>query len=279
MFRRQLVDYLTGRSVEGPGYLELLADAARNRTRLGDGGRRRYSQSRLVTYTDERPTENGGTVGQRILEQHLTTGRLTLRYALADGRVNGRAIELLSRARATTFYWCARMNGNGSIAAHPDAKTCFEQMDQLVKDIERCINRPVEPVAVGPCPTRVAPDRECGWALEAHPSAIEVTCRVCQMTYNVEKLKNEHLASIGHRRYTRRDLAVMMKRIGEPVPSSTMHDWIRSGRLKCCGYQRPTEQGKLPRFAITRQSDKDKPVYRLENCRNLWLKNQTPGAE
>lgn len=272
MFVRYLVDYRTGRSVRGPGYFELLSDAARNRTRLGDGGRRRYSAGRLVTYTDERPAADGtGTEGQRVFEQDLDAGKMALRYVLTDGRVNSRAVELHDRARATTIYWCSKVNGN--FAGLPDAKVCFEQMQQLIKDIERCINRPVEPVAVGPCPTLVAPDRECGWALEAHPGEVEVTCRACRMTYNVEKLRMLHMASIGHRRYTRHHLFELMKKIGEPVPSSTMHDWIRTGKLKCRGYQRPTAEGKLPRFGLTKQGDKDEPVYRLEDVRKLRNKS------
>ena len=272
MFVRHLVDYRTGRSVRGPGYFELLSDAAQNRTRLGDGGRRRYSAGRLVTYTDERPAATGtGMEGQRIFEQDLDAGKMALRCVLTEGRVNSRAVELHTRARATVVYWCSKVNG--SFAGLPEAKVCFEQMQTLIKDIERCINRPVEPVAVGPCPTLVAPDRECGWALEAHPGDVEVTCQSCRMTYNVERLRSAHLASIGHRRYTRRDLLTLMARIGEPVASSTMHDWIRTERLKCRGYQRPTAPGKLPRFGLTKQSDADKPVYRLEDARKLRNKS------
>lgn len=284
MFIRQLVDWRTGRSVRGPGYLELLADAARNRTRLGDGGRRRYSAGRLVTYTDERPATNGnGTEGQRILERDLDNGKLALKCVLTDGRVNGHAVELLNRARATTVKWSAELlnarwgakmtKGANALAGHPQAKQCFEEMDTLIKDIERCINRPVDPIAVGPCPTLIAPDRECGRALEAYPGVVEVTCQVCRVTYNVERQRSVHLAAIGHRRYNRQDLAAMMIRIGEPVPRQTMHDWIHSERLKCRGYQRPTAEGKLPRFALTKQSDKDKPVYRLEDARALRRKS------
>lgn len=271
MFVRYLVDHRSGRSVRGPGWLELLDDAARNRTRLGDGGRRRYTAGRLVTYTDERSASDGpGPEGQRLFDQDLHNGRMTLTSLLADGRINGRAAELHTRARAAVIHWGAHANG---MANHPEAKQCYLEMHRLVKDIEHCINRPVPPIAIGPCPTRTSPDSECGWALEARVGAVEVTCRKCRMTYNVEKLRNEHLASIGHRRYNRPDLLELLEKIGEPVASSTMHDWIRTGKLKCCGFQRPTMPGKLPRIMLTRQSDKDKPVYRLEDARKLRNKD------
>jgi len=266
MFTRELVNYATGETRIGPGYLELLDDAARNRTRLGDGGgRRRYAGNRLATYTDPRPAELGGTVGQRVFEHDLNNGRMALGCILADGRINLRASALRARARFTMLRW-----GNPRLlAASPEAKECFLEMEALIKDIERCINRPIDPTPCGPCPTLTAPDQECGWALEAYPHDIEVTCGACGLTYNVERLRESHLASIGHRRYTRRDLLTLLERIGEPVPKQTMSDWIRTGKLKCRGYQRPTEPGKIIRMTLTRQSEKDKPVFRLEDARAL----------
>ena len=242
----------------GPGWLECLADAAYNRTKLGNAPVHRYR------------AEPSLPLNPRAWELLDQAGETLIRWL---GIASGSQYATLWQSTgdwapyAAAAKWLAEHTA--ALAGHEDADCCFDEVRALIAAIERCVNRPPPLLACGPCPTLIAPTVECGYPLEAPFEAVEITCRSCDTVHNVERLRKLLLVTIGHRRYTRAELLRLLDCLGEPIPRQTMSDWIRDGKLRCRGYLRPGPDGVLPRFGLTRSSPQDKPVYRLEEARAL----------
>jgi hypothetical protein len=142
---------------------------------------------------------------------------------------------------------CGWLHVNASaIAADEAAGECFRDVDNIVIRIERAINRPFPPRLCGPCPTITEKRARCGLQLRAPREAIEVTCPQCQITHNVERLEIALYNEISGQMFTVPELArVVLPRLGEPVPRSTLHYWLEKGHLHPAGYRENQPMVKL----------------------------------
>src|SRR5689334_20422392 len=100
----------------------------------------------------------------------------------------------------------------GLIACREDAGQLFMDVKRAVDDIERMINRPIPPRALGPCPTWVGAshDKECQQthphqcttALTAKAGVSEVVCPHCHITHDVEQLLERQVAETDGKSFT-----------------------------------------------------------------------------
>lgn len=123
-----------------------------------------------------------------------------------------------------------------------------------------------------PCSRR---DHECATQLMARRGAVEVTCPVCGSQHRVEALVNSLLAHADDHRFTIPDLHRVLRMLNEPVKMDTLYRWAtpKMGRLVPAGYQR--SDGR--RIGVTRESDKDTPVYRVSDARKQREESAKPG--
>lgn len=171
-----------------------------------------------------------------------------------------------------------------AIACDEAAGEHHRDVVRIVGDILHAINPPTPPRFCGPCPSSVdAPHRDCqqrhphpcGNRLMAPRTAIEVTCRQCRETHNVERLIKRLLADVDHWRFDRAEILLIMDTLDEHLNERTFRRWRASRehhgpKLKPAGYRRP--DGGI---GITRRGDDDEALYRLSEVRNLW-RNQEP---
>jgi hypothetical protein len=102
----------------------------------------------------------------------------------------------------------------------------------MIEAIEKCVNRPIPPLDLGPCPTLTADQTACGADLQAKREEVEVTCHKCRITYNVKDVIDHALESAKHWLYTERELLALMGQIGEPIPRGTWWTWRSKGLIE-----------------------------------------------
>jgi hypothetical protein len=274
-----------------PWWLDRLTESAIGHTRLGDGGRRSEPDG-LVRYTD-------ATEGDERLERDVSQGRLSLDRALAAGGVNAKASRLLDEIGNMLTTWVrhlceqrgiaipgAERNGDGpklhsgnsyraasrwllqnvsAIAADEGAGECLRDITEALVRIEHAVNRPIPPRFIGPCPGADPEDdrRQCTTRLSARREAIEVTCRRCKSTHNVETLIKRLLADVDHWRFSRDEVLLIMDTLDERVPSRTFRRWRAEGKVKPSGFRNGT------RITISRHGEDDEPLYRLSDVRKM----------
>ncbi|TDH48505.1 hypothetical protein E2F47_23605 [Mycobacterium eburneum] len=128
-----------------------------------------------------------------------------------------------------------------AIACDEGAAVAYREIAQIVADIERCINRPLPPRFVGPCPTPLdaghhhdcdkAHPHACAIALTAGRSATEVTCPSCGATHNVEELTQRLSDEVSDWWMTQNELLLAMESIRQPVPLRTFQEWRRRRKI------------------------------------------------
>ncbi|SKS94467.1 bacteriophage protein [Mycobacteroides abscessus subsp. abscessus] len=142
---------------------------------------------------------------------HRDRHQTALWHALALGRINGRASDELDRIRnalATTIRDMCKTRGldvprlsstasmaiwlrnHAFVVAHQDdgAHIC-DEIERMCRNIVRIVNRPPEPMTLGPCITDPAPDEvlaerscngdnstRCGYALMAPSHRSSIVC-------------------------------------------------------------------------------------------------------
>jgi hypothetical protein len=161
-----------------------------------------------------------------------------------------------------------------AIALDEAAGEHHADISRIVGDILRVINPPTPPRFCGPCPSTI--DRAHGQCQQHHPhpcgnrlmaprTAIEVTCRSCRETHNVERLIKRLLADVDHWRFDRAEILLIMETLDERLNERTFRRWRAAGKVRPSGYRRP--DGSI---GITRRGDADEPLYRLSDVRKLW---------
>lgn len=151
-----------------------------------------------------------------------------------------------------------------AIAADEGFDVCFTEIAEMIRDIERVINRPIPPRFLGPCPEMVDAGHDdgctmthphvCDTALRAHKRATSVTCEMCGAQHDVEGLFERQAELTGQYSYTLTELSgTIMPALREYVPLRTMQHWAASGKLNPTGYTAAAE----PRFL-------------LDDIRGLW---------
>lgn len=158
-----------------------------------------------------------------------------------------------------------------SLACDESAGVWKRDVDGLVRRIEKVIDRPPAPRFCGPCIHYVERNRHCGALLYARRDAIEVTCRTCRTTHNIEHLSRylENRADV--MRFTSSEILIIMTTLNNPIPPKTWWNWRNDGRVKVRGYKRPDNpDGTRGSVGLHRRSDADEPVYRLAEVRKVY---------
>lgn len=158
-----------------------------------------------------------------------------------------------------------------SLACDESAGQWKRDADGLVRKIEKVIDRPPAPRFCGPCIHYVEHNRHCGALLYARREAIEVTCRTCRTTHNIEQLSRylENRADV--MRFTSSEIMIIMTTLNSPIPPKTWWNWRNDGRVKVRGYKRPDNpDGTRGSVKLHRRSDADEPVYRLAEVRKVY---------
>lgn len=164
------------------------------------------------------------------------------------------------------------------LATHAHALACDEaagrwkrEVDALVAGIKKVIDRPPTPRFCGPCIHYVEHNRHCGRLLYARRDAIEVTCRTCRTTHNIEHLSRylENRADI--MRFTSAEILIIMNTLGSPLPERTWYRWRTDGRVKIRGWKRPDNaDGTRGAMGLHQRSEDDQPLYRLAEVRKVY---------
>ena len=251
-----------------PWYLDRLVETAIGQARISDTGRRAkrrdvlHGDDSLAAHIEAFPRDGDKPPTKRDL---LARQKLALHHALAAGRVNGRASDLLQKIHNTLAWWvkdiCTRQNASiprlntvtsmvrwlekhcATVAHQDDGLNLIGDVEELQKSIERIVNRPVAPMVIGPCVTDPAPDdlleqragkgdgtTRCNYALHAGQKANKVTCPQCDETHDVSDVLTQNLAELDEVLVTVRDLVDwVLPRLDEPVPQRTIERWIVKG--------------------------------------------------
>lgn len=122
-----------------------------------------------------------------------------------------------------------------AIAANQHAATCYNDIQHAINEIERLINRPIQPIECGPCPTLDKNQNICAVGLSAKRGEIEVCCWKCKTTYNIERLIQKRLNEVPNLMFTTTQVLRVMARIGEPIPDSTWRRWRAQGTIQPAG--------------------------------------------
>lgn len=241
----------------GAGWIEHLAEAALGQTRLSESARRtpRYRRhldgdkslaSQLEPYPDENEKE--------ITKARQQREKAALQHALGAARINLRASELLQYTHSVLVEWChdicetrgALVPSTGrttelawwlarnvsAIAADQGAAVCYTEIQQIIIDIERVINRPLPLLPLGACPTEGADGKRCGFALAGRRGAAEVACRRCHTAHNVEELLARLVEQADDYLYTLNELVDWaLPAVREYVPIRTLQHWCAKGKL------------------------------------------------
>lgn len=281
----QLRDMLTGL----PRWLDYLADAIHGQTKLGanDGPRPKGGD-------DEQPMRiNLGASGlaaathatlvaiaRTVEDSHgvqMTPLRATQPGFIGPLLPGWRRLPAgYVITRADLALWLAEHVT--ALAAHEAAGEHYHDVERIISDIERRINRPVPPRFCGPCPTQVEYNHNqscerrhphaCGTALMARREAVEVRCPSCKATHTVERLLQRLLADVDHWRFTVAEILMIMRALDEPLNERTFRRWRRHGpkgeppKVRPRGFRRP--DGAI---GLTRRTEDDEPLYRLAEVR------------
>lgn len=251
-----------------PWHLDRLIETAIGQVRLSDNGRRSkrhnvlHGDDDLAAHIEVFPRDADKPPTDR---DHAARQKLALHHALAAARINGRASDELQRIHNTLAWWIKALCTTHTIemprlrtahgmarwlekhcpaaAKQDDGSNLINEIDDVVKSIERIVNRPVAPMILGPCVTDPAPDdlleervengdntTRCNFALHASHKAREVTCPRCRETHDVSDVLNRNLAELDDVLVTVRDLVDwVLPRLDEPVPQRTIERWIVKG--------------------------------------------------
>jgi hypothetical protein len=125
-----------------------------------------------------------------------------------------------------------------AIASSEYAVDMVSDVEGFLEDITKRVNRPPEQRLCGPCPTIKEGGLRCDMQLRAPRDAVEVYCPACKNTHNVEQLEIRLFNEISEQLFTIPELAkVVLPKLGEAIPRSTLHYWLQKGHLKPAGYR------------------------------------------
>ncbi|MGB0973181.1 MAG: hypothetical protein ACPGVG_19835 [Mycobacterium sp.] len=262
-----------------PGLLDALTDVVLKRTCTGGGsGHRKRGDELPAPY--EPDTARGRETAQGRADRLLGAARNTLSTIVRDlcESRGGQARALHTAEPADMAAWLA--THVQSMARDESAGQWHSEIDSLVGQIERAVDRPEPDRFCGPCPTYVEKNRNnCGRLLYArrrryiggHLAAVtEVHCPACKTTHKIATLvaRLENRADV--MRFTSAEILTIMQIRDTPIPERTWRRWRKEGWVKVRGYKRPDNpDGTRGSVGLNRRSDDDEPVYRLAEVRKL----------
>lgn len=264
---------------ELPQALDWLTDAAIGRVRLGDNGGRRSARRKdldgektLAECIEPFPDDS-----EEDLERaRRARSKAVLAHALATGGVNARASELLAEINDSLRYWVRELCDARSAVYTPPRRTKWTALgseyaiwlyanvaaisaselagdicgdiETHLDDILEAINRPVTQRFLGRCPTwrqTETTDGPCNAKLHAPEDAIEVYCRRCRTSHNINRLS----------------LSMMDEIRREPVSFKLICD---ANKLQPEGFQIPLrtlQQWRADERLVARAWNGDEPLY------------------
>lgn len=270
-FRAALLSLAQGPIVAGrptAGLLDALDDVVTRQTCLGGGGghRKRGDEIRAPFEPD---TADNKSTRQGQASTLLHAARNTLSTIVRDV-CETRGVPVPRLDVAACASWCAQHVH--SLACDESAGQWKRDVDGLVKRIEKVIDRPTPPRFCGPCIHYVEHDRHCGRLLYARRDAIEITCKACHTTHNIERLSINLENRIGVMRFTSAEVLLIMESYFDSrIPERTWRRWRKEGRVRVRGYKRPDNpNGTRGAMGLHRRSDADEPLYRLAEVRKVY---------
>ncbi len=165
--------------------------------------------------------------------------------------------------------WLHRQASN--VALQENGAEICDEIEQLFRSITRVVNRPPEPMIIGPCITDPAPDEvltararkgdnatRCGYALMAPSHSGSIVCPQCDTAHEVADVLARNLGELDDRNATVRELVdVVLPRLDEHVPQRTIERWIQNGRVPVRG--RDAHGHQMVRIGDVRTVRADRP--------------------
>ena len=255
-----------------PWWLNRLVETATGQTRMADTGGRRSARRKdldgetplaecIERFPDDTETD--------LDKARAARAKAALAHALAAGRVNAKASELLGAIDDSLRYWVkelcdsrgvpytrsplARATAPGSeyatwLRVHVASISASELAGDIAMDIEThlddivaAVNRPVHVMFLGACPTWIEDtNKTCGRSLRAPQGSVEVFCRNCQTTHNVNRLIMGQLSDAERKPQPFDELLRINSRLpeGYGIPRTTLLYWRDSSALKPRGWLR-----------------------------------------
>jgi hypothetical protein len=264
---QRCAETLRGWLRELPWWLERLTETAQGRTRMTDNGGRRSARRRdldgdkeLAACIEPLPDNPQHDLDKARRDRE----RAALAHALASGRINARASQLLGDIASGLGYWCrvlceargiaapalAASHGAygttavawlahniAAVAQSEDAGDICTDVEGWLEDIAQTINRPVRWWPLGACPAETA-DGPCQAELPRVPEHTEnVRCRDCGATHVVSRVLLIRKHEREGQPQTRRELVRYNADLPPEfqVPPRTLRDWLARGKLAPCG--------------------------------------------
>jgi hypothetical protein len=265
------------------GLLDNLDDVVLKRTRLGGAsGHRKRGDEMAVPFEPH----TGKMV--KVKGEDAQVPQLSAQGSADLLRIQARndlstIIRDLVEARGSTYLGGGEpidmvrwLVGNiGAIACDESAGQWFGEIDSLVRQIERAIDRPVKIELLGFCITQVDGSKTCDTALRAPEDAIEVQCRRCRTTRRCDTVRAQGQSD------ARRALIPWPKVLetnktqpdGWRVNERTLRDWKETGVLKPRGWLRPNGS-----HGITQRTVDDVQLFKWNDVEQLRTKGVPRGA-
>lgn len=162
--------------------------------------------------------------------------QLRVTYA---GRRGEDTLSIATTARMAKWLY----NHAADVALQENGVEICDEIEYVYRAAARVVNRPPEPMTLGPCITDPAPDKvlkeraekgdsttRCGYALMAPSHSGTIVCPQCEGMHVVDDVLTRNLADLDDRNATVRELVdVVLPRLDEHVPQTTIERWIRRG--------------------------------------------------
>ncbi len=138
----------------------------------------------------------------------------------------------------------------GDVALQENAAEICDEIERVFRSATRVVNRPPEPMTIGPCITDPAPEAvlkerteqgdrttRCGYALTAPHQTNQIVCPRCGVGHALADVLSHNLGELDDRNATVRELVdVVLPRLDEHVPQRTIERWIQNGHVPVRGH-------------------------------------------
>lgn len=111
------------------------------------------------------------------------------------------------------------------LAHRPDALEAFEELEVIVGLIKHTIDTRNPGSYAGPCDV-------CGLDMYAKPGATIVTCRMCDLEYDLEPRRQKLLKKARQQIARPAEISRALTSIGTPVTPERIRQWVHRGDLK-----------------------------------------------
>lgn len=252
-----------------PGLLANLTDVVVRQTRISTGsGHRKRGDEMPGLY--EPDTEKGRRTKQGEADTLLHAARNSL-TTIAREMCETRGVLVPKVDTEAVARWLAA--NVHSLACDDAAGQWKAEIDGLVRKAWKVMDRSEPPQFCGPCTHYVEHNQHCGRLLYAKRDAIEITCRTCKTTHNIEYLTRNLSNRIRHMRFTSSEILMIMDCLRTPLRQRSWERWCSEGRVKVRGWKRPDNpDGTRGAIGPHRRSDADKKVYRLSEVQAVQMK-------